>query len=272
MKDKIWVLLAVVFFVGGALALAEQVSNIIDTDKEEWVMRHSDDNGKSFDFRVKGKPEFSDDYTDLKSLAPGGSVTIEEKTGSTSRKLEITPGDHGQLQRKYSVNGAAHELDAEGRQWMARIILDAVRQSGFDVERRVAKLFDRGGAQAVLDEVAQIDGDYAKSIYLRELLKGRQVDAATARRVVQIAAHEIKSDYEKRQVLSAVSGKYLDDQETAADFAGAVGTIHSDYDKGQALAALVNDHKLSADQLKAVLPTVAKKSRTTTRPRRCSGS
>jgi hypothetical protein len=258
MKHKIKVLLTVVFVGGGAFARAEQVSNTIDTHKDEWVMRHLDDHGNSFDLRIKGKPEFSDDYSDLKSLAPGGSVTIQQKIGSISRKLEITPGGDGQLQRKYSVNGAAHELDAEGKQWMAGIILNAVRQSGFDVERRVAKLFERGGAQAVLDEVAQIDGDYAKSLYLLELLKGRQVDAPTARRVVQTAARDIKSDYEKRQVLSAVSGKYLDDKETAAEFAGAVGTIDSDYDKGQALAALVNDHKLTANQLKVVLPAVGK--------------
>src|SRR5690242_11926872 len=231
MKHKIMVLLAVVFVGGGAFALAEQVSNTLDTDKGEWLMRHLDDQGNSLDLRIKGKPQFSDDYRDLKSLAQGGSVTIQEKTGSISRKLEITSGPDGQLQRKYLVNGAVHELDAEGKQWMAGIILNAVRQSGFDVERRVAKLFDRGGAQAVLDEVAQIDGDYAKSLYLRELLKGRQVDAATARRIVQTAARDIKSDYEKHQLLSAVSGKYLDDKDTAAEFAGAVGTIASDYDK-----------------------------------------
>ncbi len=258
MRHKINLLLAVLVVAAGASAQAEQVSNMVDTDKGVWVMRHSDDHGNSFDLEVKGKPEFSDDYTDLKSLAPGGSVTIQEKTESITRKLEIAPDADGQLQRKYCVNGAPHELDAEGKQWMAAIILDAVRQSGFDVERRVAKLFERGGAQAVLDEVAQIKGDYAKSLYLRELLKGHQVDAATARRVVQTAARDIKGDYEKRQVLSAVAGKYLDDKETAAAFAGAVGTIGSDYDKGQALAALVNEHKLTADQLKVVLPAVAK--------------
>ncbi len=240
-------------------ALAGEIRHTIDTTRHEWVMNHSD-NGREFHLRIKGKPEFSDDYSDIRSLAPGGLVTIEEKTPAVARRLEITPAGGGQLERKYSVNGAARELDAEGKQWVAAIILDAVRQSGYDAERRVARLVERGGATAVLDEVALINGDYAKAVYLKQLLKGRDVDAATARRVVQMAARDIDSAHDKQQVLAGMAGKYLDDKETLAEFAAAVGTIDSDHDRGQALAALVKDRKLSGEQLKIVLPAVAKMS------------
>jgi hypothetical protein len=47
-----------------------------------------------------------------------------------TRRLEITASADSQLQRKYSVNGAAREIDNEGRQWVARAIPDAVRHSG----------------------------------------------------------------------------------------------------------------------------------------------
>ena len=260
MKQKIN--LAITMAVLGFAAvpiLAGTSTHTSDNNDSEWVINHSD-NGHEFNLRIKGKPEFTDDYSDLKSLSAGGSVTIEEKTASVTRKLEIKPDPDGKLQRTYSVNGAAHDLDAEGKQWVSAIILDAVRQSAFDVERRVARLFERGGAAAVFEEVAQIKGDYAKSVYLRQLLKDRQVDAATARKVVQIAARDISSAYEKQQVLAAVSGKYLEDKETLAEFAAAIPTISSDYERGQALAALVKDHKLTSDQLKIVVPAAAKMS------------
>ena len=77
-------------------------------------MNHSDDD-RELHFRIKGKPEFTDDYSHIQALAPGGSVTIEEKTLSLARKLEITRADDGQLQRKYSVDGAERELDAKGK-------------------------------------------------------------------------------------------------------------------------------------------------------------
>ena len=257
MKKKITVAVTMVVLGCAAVAaVAGQIKQTIDTDRHQWTMSHSDD-GREFRLRINGRPEFTDDYSDVKSLTPAGSVTIEEKTASMSRKLEIIPAADGPLQRKYSVNGAKRELDAEGKEWVAGIILNAVRQSGFDAERRVARLFERGGAAAVLDEVTLIKGDYAKALYLKELLDGREVDGASARRVVQMAARDISSAYEKKQVLAALAGKYLDDKDTLAEFAAAIGTIDSDYERGEALAALVEDRKLMGEQLKIVLPAVA---------------
>lgn len=260
MKKKIKLAITMAVLAGAALpVLAETARYTVNNNDQEWTITQSE-NGREFNLRIKGKPEFTDDYSDLKSLSPGGSVTIEEKTASVARKLEIIPGPDGNLQRSYWVNGAPRELDPEGKQWASNIILDAVRQSAYDAERRVTRLFERGGAAAVLEEVTKIKGDYAKSVYLRQLLKDRQVDAAAARKVVQMAAHDISSAYEKHQVLVAVAGKYLDDKETLAEFAAAIGTINSDYDRGQALAALVKDRKLTSEQLKIVAPAVAKMS------------
>ena len=259
MRDKIKLLLAVVVLTGGGalLAPAESTRRTIDTNENEWTMSHSD-NGEEFNLHIKGKPELTEEYDDLKSLPAGGSVTIEEKTAAGTRKLEITVGPDGQLQRKYSVNGATREIDPEGKQWIAGAILNAVRQSGYDAERRVAKLFERGGAAAVLEEVTLIKGDWAKGVYLKELLKGRQLDAASARKVVGVVARDLSSAYEKGQVLGVVAaGKYLDDKETLDAFAAAVVTIKSDYERGQALARLTKDRKLTAEQLKVVLPAAA---------------
>jgi len=258
MKQKINLAITIVVLGGAALTvLAGTTINSVDTNESEWTINHSD-NGREFHLRIKGKPEFTDDYSDLKSLSAGGSVTIEEKAPSVTRKLEIIPGADGKLQRSYSMNGAPHELDAEARQWVSAIILDVVRQSAYDVELRVTRLFERGGAAAVLEEVTLIKGDYAKSVYLRQLLKDHQVDAAAARKVVQMAARDISSAYEKQKVLGAMAGKYLDDKETLAEFTAAIPTINSDYERGQALAALVKDRKLTREQLKIVVPAVAK--------------
>lgn len=243
---------------GGMLARAEQTRHTVDTNEHEWTMNHSD-KGQEFSLRIKGKPEFTEDYSDLKSLSPGGSVMIAEKTPTITRKLEISAGADGQLQRKYSFNGATREIDSEGKQWMASVLLDAVRQSGYDADRRVAKLFERGGAAAVLEEVALIKGDWAKGVYLKELLKGRQLDATSARKVVGIVARDVSSAYEKSQVLGAVAaGKYLDDNETLNEFTVAMATIGSDYERGQALAMLMKDRTLTAEQLRIVLPAAAK--------------
>jgi hypothetical protein len=88
----------------------------------------------------------------------------------------------------------------------------------------VARLYQKGGARAVFEEVSLIKGDYAKGVYLRELMKSQELDSASVERVVTKAAREMKSDYEKRQVLSMVAEKYLDDQNVLSELITATAT------------------------------------------------
>src|SRR5215813_937605 len=193
----------------------------VNDENYEWVMNHRDD-GRELRIRIKGKPEFTDDYSDIKTLSPRGSARVEETRGSVSRRWEVESDADGNLRRSYFVQGKAHEFDSEARQWLSGLLLEAVRQSGFDAERRVARLYQKGGANAVLEEVSLINGDYAKRIYLRELMTNHQLDSASVQRVTRMVARELKSDYEKRQALAPVAEKYLDDQKVLSEFIAAI--------------------------------------------------
>lgn len=46
-----------------------QTRHTVSTDKHEWVMSHSGD-GHEFHLRIKGKPESTEDYSAIRSLAP----------------------------------------------------------------------------------------------------------------------------------------------------------------------------------------------------------
>lgn len=263
MRSKIntWMISALLLAgVALSVAYAQQSSGSTRTsvhvNNDEWVMNRRD-GGRELRIRIKGKPEFTDDYGDIKSLPAGGSLHVEETRGSVTRKLEIETDASGNPRRSYFVQGKAHDFDSEARQWLSVLLLEMVRQSGFDAERRVARIFAQGGAVAVLDEVSRINGDYAKRVYLRELMTNHQIDSASAQRVVQIAAREMSSDYEKRQVLARVAEKHLDDQKVLSQFIAAIATINSDYERGQTLAAVLKRGSLTADQLKSVLQSVA---------------
>src|SRR5262249_39306210 len=163
---------------------------------------------------------------------------------------------NGNLRRSYTVQGKAHDFDTEARQWLSGLLLEAVRQSGFDAERRVPRLYQKGGANAIFEEVSLIKGDYAKGIYLRELMKNHELDSASAQRVVTQAAREMKSDYEKRQVLSLAAEKYLNDPKVLTELITATETIHSDYERGQTITAALKRGSLTNEQLKGVLQSV----------------
>src|SRR5215470_15186344 len=217
----------------------------VNDGNDEWVMNHRDDGGE-LRIRIKGKPEFTDDYSDIKSLPPRGSARVEETRGSVSRRWEVESDADGSLRRSYYVQGKAHDFDSEARQWLSGLLLEAVRQSGFDAERRVARLYQKGGANAVFEEVSLIKGDYAKGVYLRVLMKSQELDAVSAERVVAQAAREMKSDYEKKQVLSLVAEKYLDDQKVLTAFVAATLKMGSDYERGETIAAALKRGALTA--------------------------
>ncbi len=62
----------------------------------------------------RGKPEFTDDYTDIKNVSDGGWVIIEEHRGQQSYRYEVRHDANGQLQRLFYVNGVAQPIDAAG--------------------------------------------------------------------------------------------------------------------------------------------------------------
>ena len=84
---------------------------------------------------TRGKAEFTDDYTDIKDVSAGGWVIIEEHRERESFRYEVRRDPAGQLTRAFFVNGTARPLDESAKAWLARIVLDAVRQGAVDADR-----------------------------------------------------------------------------------------------------------------------------------------
>lgn len=245
-------------FLGALFSAFAQISirSEKDGNRDEWVMNQSDD-GRGLRIRVKGRLEFNDEYSDVKSLTPNGSLQVKDTRSSVARRLEIEADGQGNLKRTYFVNDRAQTLDVEGRQWVAEMLLEMVRQGGYDAERRVARLLAQGGANAVLQEISRIRGSYAKSIYFRHLLKQPNLDTATVPRIVQQIARELSSAYEKRQALGAVAEKHLNEAAVLNELIAAIGTIDSDYERGQMMGVFLNGSKLTDAQLQAALQVIS---------------
>lgn len=190
---------------------------------------------------IRGKAEFTDDYTDVKDVASGGWVIIEEHRGGQSHRYEVRRDPAGQLTRAFFVNGSARPLDDSARAWLAKFVLDAVRQGGIDAEKRVRTLLNQRGVAGVLSEIGQINGDYGKRIYYQHLLKQTNLDATQLRDALRQMARDISSDYEQAQLLIAVAPMLAGKETAIQPFFDAVATIHSDYERSQVIKKLVKD-------------------------------
>lgn len=199
---------------------------------------HSDD-GLKRRFEMRGKAEFNDDYSDIKSVSEGGWVIIEEHRDSRSFRYEVRRDGAGNLTRAFYVNGTSRPMDDSAKSWLARLVLEAVRQGGYDAGKRVERILAQRGVPGVLAEIDQISGDFAKRRYYEALIKQANLDATALRDVLRQVARDISSDYEQAQLLIGVAPMLTGKEAAIQMFFDAVATIKSDYEHSRVLKTLL---------------------------------
>jgi hypothetical protein len=256
-KARIFWLLASFVAVLIAAPVPLQAQKTDTTNITRW--EHTDtDIGLKRRFESRGNPEFTDDYTDIKNVSDGGWVIVEEHRDRQSYRYEVRHDASSQLQRLFYVNGVAQPIDAAGKAWLAKFVLDAVRQGGIDADKRVKTILERRGVAGVLAEIDQIQGDWAKRVYYEQLLKQANLDGAGLRDVLRQMARNISSDYEQAQLLTAVAPMLTGKQAALQPYFDDVATIKSDYDRGRVLKTIMKQDTPSS----ALLVLVASATKT----------
>ena len=229
-------------------------TNLINSDNgsKRWVVRWSDGDC-SYDMDARGDVKFNRDVTDIESISSGGSFTLEQHIGDDTKRLVVRPRNDGTLERTYSENGAKHEFDETARAWFAAALVALDRQTGFAVDQRVPALLERGGVDAVLQEVKLVQTDYARRRYYTKLLSMRQLDRTQVKRVVEQAGADMSSDYELAELLVALSKLDAFSDDSHAAFIAAAKKIDSDYERRRALNALLQRDRLAPTTVQALL-------------------
>jgi beta-lactamase regulating signal transducer with metallopeptidase domain len=223
-----------------------------DNGSKRWVVRWSRGDC-SYEIEARGDVKFNRDVTDIESISRDGSFTLEQHVGDDTKRLVVRPRDDGTLERSYSENGTRREFDAAARAWFAETLIALDRQTAFAVDQRVPSILERGGVDAVLNEITLVSTDYARRRYYTKLLSMRQLDRAQVKRVVEQAGSEMSSDYELAELLVALSklDAFGDDSHPA--FVAAAKKIKSDYERRRALTALLQRDRLAPATVSALL-------------------
>src|SRR6185437_5092232 len=155
----------------------------------------------------------------------GGYFEINERMQDTLRQVRVTPGASG-LEYIYKINGKQQTFDNEARNWFAAFLLSLERTTGFNADARVKQLMAKGGPNAVLDEINNLQSDYVRGIYFRKLLEQPNLSSAVIQRVIKQAGEQISSDYEKARVLMTVGKQYdLPDEASRTAFLTAANSL-----------------------------------------------
>jgi hypothetical protein len=227
----------------------------IREDDNNWNWHHRD-GSVDLQVTIRGKVEFADDYSDIKSISYGGEIRVRDDQGGVLRKFEAT-ADGGSIIRTYSVNGQSRAFDDDARKWLAKTLDETVRAGGYDARARVQRILMQSGPRGVLGEISRLRSDYVKRIYFDELFAQGQLDSDNARQALRLAGTEISSDYEKAQLLVKMSDSYLVNDEMRGIYVDGVNTIHSDYERGRALSALLKKGDLSTGNVLFAIKSAA---------------
>src|SRR5262245_30693582 len=235
--------------------IPQQSRNSISQRGSVWVWNR-DENGDSLEMTVRGEVEFNDEYTEVKRVSDGGSLEVRESRGGLRHRLEVEAGPGGGLSFSYFVDGQSRPYDSDAKAWFARVLDEAVTESGLNAGPRAQKILKERGAGGLLDEIARIKSDHVKHLYFQELFKSGSLDARDAMRAIGIAARQMSSDHYKAQVLSGLPEHTIRDEATRAAFLEAAGTIRSDHYRAQILLAGLKSDKLSRESLLLALKGV----------------
>jgi hypothetical protein len=209
--------------------------------------------GQKVVVKYDGSFTINDRDTDIETLSPNGYVRVSDGAWLRGRSVEFTADGAGVITRRFRIGSTERPFEPEGREWLEQIFPRFVRQSGLNAKERVARLLGRGGIDAVLTDIAAIEGSYAKRLYFSHLLKQASLDADAARRVLEQAGREIDSDYELASLLIDVASKLtLDDAARTAYFAAA-RRIGSDYEMRRVYSTVLKRGALSAPLLVSLL-------------------
>jgi beta-lactamase regulating signal transducer with metallopeptidase domain len=209
---------------------------------KHWLATWSGDNC-SLDLRAEGEIKFNAEATEIKSISPGGSFEVNLRQDDILKQVKVTPSDNG-LQYVYKVNGKQQPFEGEAKTWFAQFLLDLERSTGFTADLRVPALLAKGGPNAVLDEINNLQSDYVRGIYFRKLLEQPNLPAPVVQHVIKQAGDQIHSDYEMARVLMTVSKQYdLPDEASRTAFLTAAGKLKSDYEHSRVLIELLRRPK-----------------------------
>ena len=209
------------------------------------------------DLRAEGDVQFNDDLTDIASISRNGFFDLSVRQGDDLTRLVVRSAGQGELDRRYTVNGAERRWDSGAREWFADFLLELDRQTGFAIDTRFPKLLARG-VPAVFDEIEHLGGDYVRALYFQRLIERAKLSPSQVRETLQLAGRDLQSDYELARTLIAVSDRYgLNDEDTRAAFLSGVNSLKSDYERNRALMTLLSRSDLSSREASQVLQSAS---------------
>ena len=210
-----------------------QFTSRTESDSEmHWA--HSDDD-HSFDVRTKGKVIFLDDDSGVKSITEGGVPKISFEEDGPHIELEVYATEGGHLRYEYKLNHRRVEYSESVHKSLEGLFLYIIRETGIDVEGRVARILKEDGPSGVFEEIDAIESGSSVRRYLTQLVIQGELGSRNLNRAANVAGDRIFSSGDLSRFLRMTLTYYLDEQDARSAFFDLTGSIGSSGDRARVL-------------------------------------
>lgn len=269
---KLRVLILMSFILFASLNIAAKENKIADTrgidDREHFYK--SKDSYSAYEIEFKGKIIVADDDKGISSISPNGYLRISKSSFGNSRKIEIESDSKGNLTKKYFDGRTEKAFNPDGQEWLAEMLMDVIRKTGIGGKERVMRIYNKGGVNAVLDEIENFDrtGGYsyysssnralfyfesieysgfnAKYLYYKTLVNDIKLNKEELLKVIK-ALPEISSNSTKGSLLREIIFNYELDSYTKEKFLDATESLSYNTERGSVLRAFQNKYKIDRE-------------------------
>ena len=184
--------------------------------------------------KYSGKFELSDDETHFKHISPGGYFKYQKND------VEVTAESNLRGSIDYTIYDGKNNLSPEGAG--KELLAEAVKEMiywGFDAESRMERVFQKGGAGALLQEVDSVKTDQVKVLYFNRLFS---IDSLIPE-LLPIIINKVGSmgsDQDKIEFFKRIPAEQLRNPRVDSAYFVIVEGIGSDMEKINALQHLIN--------------------------------
>jgi hypothetical protein len=194
-----------------------------------------------------GKFQFSDDESSFKSISPGGYFKFRLNEVKVKAESDI----RGEIEYKIYNGNNDLPLNEQGKFILSKAIHEMIYW-GYDAEGRMERVYQKGGSQALINEMDSMKPDFLKILYLNRLFS---IDSLPSEKK-ELVVRKVKllgSDMDKAQFLNKISYVQFKNPVIATACFDIIRGMGSDMDKMNTIDHIIDQDSLSAENIIIIL-------------------
>ncbi|MCD4834226.1 MAG: hypothetical protein K8R31_10565 [Bacteroidales bacterium] len=270
MKTRVILLMSFIFLA----SFYSEAKENVRVKRNDWDSREhfykSKDSFSAYEIEYKGKISVSDNDKNVKAISPNGYLKITKSSFGNSRTIKIESDDKGNLTKKYLEGKKEIAFEPEGQEWLEEILIDVIRKTGIGGKERILRFYNKGGVNAVLDEIEDFErssgysyykttnhaifyfqsveysGLNVKYLYYKTLVNEINLSKEEVVKVLK-ALTDISSNSTKGTLLRAILDKYELDSYSMEKFLDVTETLSYNTERGNTLRAFIKKYDITTE-------------------------